>query len=74
MMIDEGIVVPWQAQMRTDVVADPELLDLMRRSGCERIALGLESLDQATLDDFDKSQTVADIERAIDAPGARTAS
>ncbi len=66
MMIDEGIVVPWQAQMRTDVVRDPELLELMRDSGCERIALGLESLDQATLDDFEKSQTVADIERAID--------
>ena len=65
MMIDEGIVVPWQAQMRTDVVRDEELLDLMRRSGCERIALGLESLDQATLDGFDKSQTVADIEGAI---------
>jgi radical SAM superfamily enzyme YgiQ (UPF0313 family) len=65
MMIDEGIVVPWQAQMRTDVARDPELLDLMRRSGCERIALGLESLDQATLDDFEKSQTVADIERVI---------
>jgi radical SAM superfamily enzyme YgiQ (UPF0313 family) len=65
MMIDEGMVVPWQAQMRTDVVRDPELLDLMRRSGCERIALGLESLDQATLDDFEKAQTVADVERAI---------
>jgi len=65
MMIAEGIVVPWQAQMRTDVVRDPELLDLMRRSGCERVALGLESLDQATLDGFDKAQTVADVERAI---------
>ena len=69
MMIAEGIVVPWQAQMRTDVARDPELLDLMRRSGCERIALGLESLDQATLDDFEKSQTVADIERALTALG-----
>jgi len=65
MMIDEGLVVPWQAQMRTDVVKDAELLDLMRRSGCERIALGLESLDQETLDGFEKSQTVDDIERAI---------
>ncbi len=65
MMIEEGIVVPWQAQMRTDVVRDPELLDLMRRSGCERIALGLESLDQTTLDEFEKSQSVADIERAL---------
>jgi len=65
MMIDEGLVVPWQAQMRTDVVKDAELLELMRRSGCERIALGLESLDQETLDGFEKSQTVDDIERAI---------
>jgi len=70
MMIDEGIVVPWQAQMRTDVVKDAELLELMRRSGCERIALGLESLDQATLDDFEKSQTVDDIERALELLGA----
>jgi radical SAM superfamily enzyme YgiQ (UPF0313 family) len=65
MMIDEGIVVPWQAQMRTDVVRDAELLELMRASGCERVALGLESLDQETLDDFQKAQTVADIEQAL---------
>ena len=38
---------------------DAELLDLMRRSGCYRVALGLESIDQATLDSFDKSQTSA---------------
>ena len=66
MMIDDGIVVPWQAQMRTDVVKDEELLDLMKRSGCERIALGLESVDQETLDAFDKSQSVDDIVHALD--------
>ena len=64
-MIDRGVAVPWQAQMRTDVARDDELLDLMRRSGCHRVALGLESVDQATLDGFDKSQTVADIVTAI---------
>jgi anaerobic magnesium-protoporphyrin IX monomethyl ester cyclase len=65
MMIDEGITVPWGAQVRTDVVRDPELMELMRASGAEFVALGLESVNQATLDHFEKSQTVGDIEHAI---------
>jgi anaerobic magnesium-protoporphyrin IX monomethyl ester cyclase len=65
-MIDAGIVVPWQAQMRTDVAKDEELLDLMKRSGCERIALGLESVNQETLDHFEKSQSVDDIVHCLD--------
>ncbi len=65
MMIDEGVAVPWSAQVRTDVVRDPELLDLMRRSGCHLVYLGLESVNQKTLDEFEKSQTVDDIRTAI---------
>ena len=65
LMIAEGITVPWGAQVRTDVVRDQELLELMRASGADFVALGLESVDQATLDSFEKSQSVADIERAI---------
>ena len=65
LMIDEGIAVPWGAQVRTDVVRDPELMELMRASNCDFVALGLESVNQATLDGFEKSQTVGDIEHAI---------
>jgi radical SAM superfamily enzyme YgiQ (UPF0313 family) len=65
MMIAEGLAVPWSAQVRTDVVRDRELLGLMRDSGCERVYLGLESVNQATLDGFHKSQTVDDITQAI---------
>jgi radical SAM superfamily enzyme YgiQ (UPF0313 family) len=65
MMIDEGITVPWGAQVRTDVVRDPELMELMRASKCDFVALGLESVNQATLDGFEKSQTVGDIEHSI---------
>ena len=65
LMIDEGITVPWGAQVRTDVVRDPELLELMRASGADFVALGLESVNQDTLDSFDKAQTVGDIEQAI---------
>jgi radical SAM superfamily enzyme YgiQ (UPF0313 family) len=65
MMIASGRKISWSAQVRTDVVSDPELLALMRDSGCDRVALGLESVSQETLDGFDKSQSVADIERAL---------
>ena len=58
MMIDEGIKVRWGAQVRTDVVRDQELLELMQASGADFMALGLESVNQDTLDHFEKSQTV----------------
>ena len=66
MMIASGRRIPWSAQVRTDVASDPELLELMRDSGCDRVALGLESVSQETLDGFDKSQSVADIVRALE--------
>ena len=65
MMIDEGLVMPWGAQVRTDVVRDKELLELMQASGADFVALGLESVNQDTLDGYEKSQTVGDIEHAI---------
>ncbi len=65
MMIDRGLTPSWTAQVRTDVARDDELLALMRRSGCRRLALGFESIDQATLDSYDKSQSVEDITAAI---------
>ncbi len=66
MMIERDLAIPWSAQVRTDVSRDPELLDLMQRSGCHLVYLGLESVDQATLDAYEKSQTVADIVESID--------
>jgi anaerobic magnesium-protoporphyrin IX monomethyl ester cyclase len=66
MMIERDLVIPWSAQVRTDVAGDPELLDLMQRSGCHLVYLGLESVDQATLDAYDKAQTVADIVESVD--------
>jgi len=65
MVIDEGFQFKWSAQVRTDVTRDPELMDLMSRSGCWMVYLGLESISQATLDGFDKSQSVEDIIHAV---------
>jgi anaerobic magnesium-protoporphyrin IX monomethyl ester cyclase len=58
--------MPWSAQVRTDVADDAELPALRRRSGCDRLSLELESVNQATLDGYKKSQNVDDITRAID--------
>ena len=67
MIIDEGLHFSWSAQVRTDVARDPELLDLMHRAGCWMVYLGLESINQTTLDAFDKSQSVEDITFAVQA-------
>ena len=65
MMIDEKIDVSWSAQVRIDVAKDEELLELMHRSGCWNVFLGLESVNQSTLDSYAKSQSVDDIVRGI---------
>ena len=66
MMIDERLSISWSAQVRTDVANDPELLELMSRSGCWNVYLGLESVNQSTLDSYDKAQSVEDIVRSIE--------
>lgn len=47
------------AQASIDIVKDPELLDLMERSGCIGIFLGIESLDDADLRSVNKRQNKA---------------
>ncbi|MGQ9920533.1 MAG: B12-binding domain-containing radical SAM protein [Desulfobacca sp.] len=64
-MIAENLRVEWSAQVRVDAAKDPELLDLMARSGCYMVFIGLESINPATLQAFKKGQTVADIRQAV---------
>jgi radical SAM superfamily enzyme YgiQ (UPF0313 family) len=49
----------WLTQASIDIVKDRELLDLMERSGCIGIFLGIESLDDADLASVDKRQNKA---------------
>lgn len=64
-IIDEGIRFKWSAQVRIDVARDPELLDLMKRAGCVRFYIGLESINPKTLAALNKSQTPEQIQDAI---------
>jgi len=50
----------WLTQASLDVATDPELLDLMRRSGCIGIFFGLESFGAESLQDARKTQNRAE--------------
>lgn len=64
-MIEEKLTPHWTAQVRTEVAKDPELLDLMVRSGCHTVYIGLESVNPETLKAYNKKQTVEDIRECI---------
>src|SRR2546422_4993521 len=65
-MIARGLTPEWGAQVRTETVDDPELLQLMRESNCFNVYVGFESINPRTLKLFQKKQDVAKIERAIE--------
>ena len=48
---------------RTDMAKDEELLQLLRKANFNRVLVGIESLNQQSLDYIDKRQTIADIEK-----------
>jgi len=59
---ERGLNFLWSCDTRVDVL-DPELLFEMRRAGCERLSLGVESGSPQILSAINKKITVADIER-----------
>ncbi|MCX5867667.1 MAG: radical SAM protein [Proteobacteria bacterium] len=64
-MIAARVRVNWSAQVRADVTRDRELIAKMRRAGCNRVYIGFESINPATLAGMEKKQTREDVEQAI---------
>jgi len=66
-MKERGISPPsWSTQARVSCSEDADLLDLMARSGCSRLYVGIESINPDTLKEYNKGQVVEEIEAAID--------
>ena len=57
-LIDEGVPVKWLCYARGDDLADIETCQLMSRAGCIQVQMGVESGNQAVLDNMDKHATV----------------
>ncbi|MDH7601543.1 MAG: radical SAM protein [Armatimonadota bacterium] len=64
-MLSEGLTPYWTAQVRVDIARDRELLALMKRSNCYILYIGLESVNPATLQEFNKKQSVEEIIEAV---------
>ena len=48
---------PWLAQVRVESANDEDLLKTMKRSGCARVCIGFESINEDTLKLFNKRST-----------------
>src|SRR5262245_39423354 len=46
--------VKWASQCTINIARDPELLDLAARSGCVSLSIGLESINEDSLDSISK--------------------
>jgi anaerobic magnesium-protoporphyrin IX monomethyl ester cyclase len=65
LMIENKLTPPWTAQVRVDCSKDEELLELMKKSGCVFVYMGLESINPETLKSFKKKQTLEQIEQGV---------
>lgn len=64
-ILRENLKIEWSAQVRVEAARDPELMELMARSGCYMVFVGLESINPATLKAYNKSQTVDHIKECV---------
>lgn len=55
----------WGAQVRSEMVRDDELLDLMRLNNAGTVFVGFESINPETLKAYNKNQCVEDIKESI---------
>jgi radical SAM superfamily enzyme YgiQ (UPF0313 family) len=62
---EKKLAITWAAQVRCDLARSPDLVEKMAKAGCRRAYIGFESIDDETLKALHKSQTQADIVRAI---------
>lgn len=67
-ILESGVKMPrWFAQVRVESACDPEMLKLMARAGCSYVFIGLESINNETLELYHKHATLEKNQIAIEA-------
>lgn len=64
-IISEKLNIKWSAQVRIETGYDLELIKLMKRSGCNVLYIGFESVNKAALNEFHKKQNIERYSEAI---------
>ena len=65
-LLKENVKIQWDCNGRLNT-AKPEVIQLMKKTGCVYINYGIESLDQNVLNLMNKHQTVEEIIKGIEA-------
>ena len=60
-MVRQGFKGTWSAQVRIDIYKDKELLELMKKSNCFLVYVGIESINPETLKSYKKGLTYQEI-------------
>ena len=63
-IIDSGLKITWSANTRADT-ADLEMAEMMYKSGCRLVSIGVESGSQYTLEKMGKKITLNDVRRTV---------
>lgn len=64
-LIQQDLKVKWKGYIRADSVQDEEVADLMAKSGCEYVLIGVESAEQSVLNNMNKVCKVPMIPKAV---------
>ena len=64
-LLDKKIKILWESTTRLDLI-DDELVKLMKKAGCNRIGVGIESGDEEMLKIYNKRLTKEQIRKGID--------
>jgi radical SAM superfamily enzyme YgiQ (UPF0313 family) len=64
-IIDAQLDLKWSAQSRLEVARDPDLLALMYLAGCRTLFIGFESVNPGAHAESGKSQSVDEMEHAV---------
>lgn len=64
LLLKQKIDLSWCVSVRADTV-DPEMLKIMKKTGCWRILIGIESGSQRLLDLIKKGITLQQVEKAV---------
>ena len=66
LMLKKGVTLSsWTAQVRVEASKDTELLALLRRNHCRKVFVGIENINNASLEIFNKRSTSEKNEEAI---------
>jgi len=64
-IVQRQLKFTWGAQCTIDVGDDPETLSLMKQTGCKILFIGMETINQANLDDLKKTFSYENYQRQI---------